>query len=291
MIILNYIEFREKQNIKSTTIKSELLVINQFENFLNNKYKSKIEYTHISSKDVHEYLDQQKKINKLITVNKKIIYLKIWFNYLWITKQITYDYVCKIPLYKITEEKTTTIQLTYKELQNSLIHVARANIPIVTKLIYIFYLKGIQPRDIFNIKISNITEIDNKIIISDLASNNKIIHLIFDDPIEVNLINESIERAIFGNTDYIFNSKKRGDNDLSQIIQENISEHIVTLNEILGFKLTYKLCKTLYIEYLFVEKKMRIENIAATLATSILSVTHYLNNLIDLNKTNRYNII
>lgn len=286
---MNYVEYRKTKGRSITSINSEIITIDQLNNFLNLKYKKKIEAFEIKPQDIHDFLNQQIKINKPNTVNKKIVYLRAWFNYLWETKQITYDFMCKIPFFEV-EEKEIDKTMCYEELVNNIKKIAQSNAHIIAKLIYIFFIRGLQPRDIYNIKLNNIHDLDNKIKVEGIAINKKAYSITFETEVEMNLIRQGIERAVFGNTEYLFNSRIAKSHELNKLIQENTSVYIAKINEILDIKFTHSMCKSSYIYYLFTKKNKRIEEIALILSTTIVSVTAYLNKSIDLNKKNDYNV-
>ncbi|GEL05543.1 recombinase XerC [Rummeliibacillus stabekisii] len=287
-MLFGFEEYRLKQNIKPTTLKYEIMCIKQLIAYLNSLYKKDIEPSKIKPSDIHSYIEQQLEKNKISTVNRKIGHIKNWFDYLWKSGQISYDFTEKISFIK--EDKIKSIDVNYKYLLDKKVDISAANIPITAKLIYILYLKGLRPRDIYEITTNDFKDTGNSFILNIETLAGYEANIVFSDPTEIGILLSGIERAIFRDVPYILSSKdKRGYYDkFNQDSHSNYIEHIV---KIIGCSFSSGPIRHAYIKYLFSEEKKSVEEISKIVGTSISNIGLVLKKPIESHNEGLYNVV
>ncbi|MGF9975505.1 site-specific integrase [Viridibacillus arvi] len=288
-MLSDFEKYRLEANIKPTTLKYELMVINQLIAYLNTLHKKSVEPYEIKPSEIHDFIDQQRKTNKISTVNRKIGHIKNWFDYLWRSKQITYDFMEKFEFIK-DETKTNSIHVNYKMLLDKRKIIAAANIPITAKLLYIFYLKGLRPRDIFEITINDFKDKGSTFELNIETISGYDAHIVFDNPVDVGIILSAIERAVFRNIPYILSSKNsKGYYDkFNQDSNSNYIEHIVNL---IGVQFSSGTIRQAYINHLYDVENKSVEEIAMCVGTSLSNIALALKKSVVSTEEQRYNII
>lgn len=281
-------QYRLKQNIKPTTLKYEIIGIKQLLAYLNTTYKKDIEPSEIKPADIRSYIDIQLEKNQVSTVNRKIGHIKNWFDFLWKTGQISYDFMEKIDFIK--EDKIKTIGVNYKYLLNKRQEISAANIPITAKLLYILYLKGLRPRDIYEITIDDFQDQGDTFILNIETIGGCEARIVFSDRTEVGILLSGIERAIFRNVNYLLSSKDKNGyySKFNQDSNSNYIEHIVSITKC---PFSSGPIRHAYIKYLFTEEKKSVEEISKIVGTTISNIGLVLKKPIEYRNEELYNVI
>src|SRR5690606_20009910 len=79
-----YEQYRLDKNISPNTLIHEINLLKAFLAFVNSKYKKRVELHEIRPIDVREFLDGERAKGLMdSTVNRKLSYIRTWFDYLW----------------------------------------------------------------------------------------------------------------------------------------------------------------------------------------------------------------
>lgn len=287
-MLFGFEEYRLKHNIKPTTLKYEIIGINQLLAYLKSTYKKDIEPSEIKPADIHSYIKQELEKNKISTVNRKIGHIKNWFDYLWKSGQISYDFMEKINFIK--EDKVKTIDVNYKYLLDKRKDISAANIPITAKLIYILYLKGLRPRDIYEITIDDFKDCRDTLELNIETISGYETHIVFNNRTEIGILLSGIERAVFRNVPYILSSKDKN-GYYSKFNQDSISNYIEHIVNITSCSFSSGPIRHAYIKYLYSVEKKTVEEISKIVGTSISNVGLVLKKPIEYSNEELYNIV
>lgn len=209
-----YEKYRLDKNISPNTLIHEIKLIRAFLAFVNSKYKKSVELHEIRPIDVREFLDGEREKGLMdSTVNRKLGYIRNWFDYLWETNQIIYDFM---PKFKYSENliihSKAELHVNYAHLLNiKPLLLTDKSLMFVSKLLFIFYMRGIRLRDIVNLKIDDFEDKGDTIHLSFQTLAGTYFHIDFEEPEEVAILLAATERALFRNVPFLFSSRVKGE--------------------------------------------------------------------------------
>jgi len=249
-----YLEYQQKSK---ETVKDYLKTVNMFFRFIDNKYGNNYEMYKVATSDVREFLKNKLDDgNSKTTVNKHLTILKNFFDYLWKIEKVPIDPIAKLKHFKHQTERPNLI--TYEALLKLLPDVLKnVNYTNLRKSIYILAIYGLNISD-FHFKKGDVLDKGDSV---EIILKNR-------PPIELNERRAEIflsyyNESIFNGTDYVFVTKKM---DQTFVPIEVMSVHY-HLNEIsedysLPSKLSPNVIRHSFTYYLFMEKRMTVEQVA-----------------------------
>lgn len=260
--------YRIKNNISPNTYVNEVKLIQSFLKFVENFYEKPVAPHEIRPIDVRNFLDnERRKPIKDSTVNRKLIYIRIWFNYMWETNQIPLDFMEKFKYDKLdTTPKSKIITLNYAKLLEKRSELySRSDVPFYAKLYYLFDLRGMRRRDSFGVTTSDIKDQGNELIVY-VETKDGTATFTITDPLEMSILLQAIEKAIFRDTKFLFSKKKEG-----FYIQETSSSyefnHAIT--KVVGEPLNSELLRFAYVHYCHLHEQLKLEVIQGLLGTTL----------------------
>lgn len=246
-----FIKHIEKKGYSKETIQSYEKIVNQFFIYIQSVYPENKDPIHISASDIKNYLETQLiKEKSVSTINKELAILKTMFNYLWEINKIPIDPAVKIKRYASNDKPA--IDLPLSELLELLEKVlANPDYPSVRKSIFLLATKGLKTSE-FRFKKEDVKEYPEleKIVIQ---LHNRQIDLTGK---EASYFQEYFYESVFNGSDYVFITKKHGEemgrpievmsilNHLRAIAKDYLNDHhtitLVGIRRAIAFDLYIK---------------------------------------------------
>lgn len=263
-----YEKYRLNNNISPKTVVNEVSLIRTFLKFVDNFYGKSVAPHEIRPTDVRNFLDNERR--KPITdstINRKLVYIRVWFNFMWEIGKIPFDFMEKFKYEGLdTTPKSHVINLNYRELLEKKNDVfLNPEVLLTAKLLFLFDLRGIRRRDTLSVTINDIKDQGNECTVY-VETREEIATFQVKDPAEISVLLQGIERAVFRGTEYLFSTKKNG-----IYVQESTSSTTVTNNAItkaIGFPVYSEIVRYAYVHYLHIDQKLKIEEIEELLGAS-----------------------
>jgi integrase/recombinase XerD len=265
-----YENHRLKNHISPNSIVNEVSLIRSFLKFVEDYYDKSVAPHEIRPIDVRNFLDnERRKPIKDSTVNRKLIYIRVWFNYMWEIEKIPVDFMEKFKYEGLdTTPRSRVITLNYAELLEKKNDVfLNPTVLLTAKLLFLFDMRGMRRRDTLQVTIKDIIDTGDEYTVhvetKDGSANFKV-----TDPGETSVLLQGIERAIFRNTKYLFAVKKK---ETDEYVQETLSSTTITNNAItkaIGYPVYSEILRYSYVHYLHIEKELKLEEIEELLGAT-----------------------
>lgn len=286
-------EYRLSQGKSPKTVYVEVHLIRELIAFLNNKYKKKIEPREILPADIREFLFSQKAERNLknTTLKRKIYTIKQWYKYLWEINEIENDFMPKFRLLeelnKQLEPKEKIDPEYYEYLLSKKKDLLCSNhIRLYAKMLFILYLRGFRVRDIVQITLDDITDVNDKFIVQITKKNGYIQKAVFEDD-EIPIFLSCIERAVFRGTSYLLSSKV--DNEYIPLQLGSFKDYLISLKKFLGVPFRSEQIRLAYVHYLYTKQGLRVEDIQEILGLSFSSCSLTINEALERVTKKEYN--
>lgn len=263
-----YEQYRIKNNISPHTIVNEVSLIRSFLKFVDDFYGKSVAPHEIRPIDVRNFLNnERKKPIKDSTVNRKLTYIRGWFNYMWEINKIPVDFMEKFKYEKLDiTPRSHIITLNYAELLEKKEEIyLSSEIILNAKLLFLFDMRGIRRRDTLGVTVKDIKDQGNELVVYVETRDDTAIFKV-TEPTEISVLLQGIERAIFRDTPYLFSTKKE-----NVYVQETKSSTTVTNNaiaKVIGFPLYSEVVRFSYVHYLHIHKQVEFEEIKQLLGTT-----------------------
>ncbi|MEK5209864.1 site-specific integrase [Psychrobacillus sp. FSL H8-0510] len=272
-----YEKYRLAKGISDKTTVIEVSLIKNFLAYVNGVYKKTVAPHEIRPKDVHNFLDAEREKNiSDSTINRKLVYLRNWFNFMWEEGKVPVDFMPKLNYQKKLDlkPKSSIINLNYMELLEKRADVLTSEIPLAAKLFYIFDLRGIRRRDSIRIKLEDIIDYGNYLTVTINTSFEQSVTLELSNDEEIAVLLQAIEKATFRDVEYIFSKKEKDKFVPITVSSENYCND--ALAKVLGYPLKSEHVRFSYVHYLYVHENKKIEEIQQCLGTNIGTTTSIL---------------
>lgn len=268
-----YEVYRLSKGISPKTTIIEVRLLHELLAFVNNKYKRKLEPREIKPIDIREFLSMQKEQLGLkdATVNRKLITIKNWFDYLWQIGKIEIDFMPKFTLPDKLELNKEKIEVNYEYLLSKQSEILQApQILMYGKMLFLLYMRGFRVRDIVRITLEQIDDRGDSIIIQIEKSNGCNQRAQFENE-EMGVILSCMERAIFRGTPYLLSSKVN--DEFVPLQLGSFKDYLNSIKEHLGIPFRSEQIRLAYTHYLYTKKGLRAEDLQDILGLSLTSVT------------------
>lgn len=272
-----YEQYRLEKGISPKTVVIEVSLIRGFLSYVNETYKKTVAPHEIRPIDVRNFLDiQRSKTTTDATVNRKLVYLRKWFNYMWEQGKIPVDFMPKLKYQEKLNLKINpeNITLNYSELLEKKSHIYSSNIPFIAKLFFLFDLRGIRRRDAIKISIDDIEDNGEQMIVIINTGNNDQALFTVNEPCEISILLQAIEQATFRDTKYLFSKKEKDVYVPYSISSETYLNDAIA--KVLGYPLKSELVRFAYVHYLYKFENKKIEEIQKLLGANIATTTSIL---------------
>lgn len=270
-----YEKYRLKNGISPNTVVHEVQLIRALFAFLRKTYKKTVEPHEIRPSDIQKFLQEQHETGiKDSTLNRKLIYIRQWFDYMWQIGRIPVDFMPKFKLNQKLDLTPADIEVNYKELLEKKDSVLAADkLTLNAKLLFIFYMRGLRLRDMAAIEVDDIEKDGDALVLLLEKKDGYAIRLAFSGS-EIAIIQEGIERAVFRDTPYLLSSKvKEG---YSTFKMGSLSDYTDALSEFLGVPVRSGDIRFAYVYHLYAVERKNLEEIQETLGVSLDSASRML---------------
>lgn len=270
-----YEKYRLKNGISPNTVVHEVQLIHSLLAFLARSYKKSVEPHEIRPVDIQNFLHEQRATGiKDSTLNRKIIFIRQWFDYMWRIGRIPVDFM---PKFKFSEKLDLTppdIHLDYSQLlakKNAVLDTDQLSLN--AKILYILYLRGLRLRDMATIDIANFEDKGHKLTLSFEKKDGYMSRIDFTGK-EIAVLLEGIERAVFRGTPYLLSSKVN--NEFTMFQMGSLSDYTEALSSFIGLPMRSGDIRFAYVHYLYSEEQKNLEEIQEILGVSLDSASRIL---------------
>ncbi|MDD1505867.1 hypothetical protein PVA17_24440 [Lysinibacillus sp. CNPSo 3705] len=273
----------EKSDKSKNTLKFEVIVIKQFLSFVSLKYKKSKEPHEFTSEDVQDFLTKENESWTDHTIYRKQGHLKRFFDYLWETNQISYDFMEKFNYFSNKKEKSkfkfiqSEINYTYEKMLENKTKILTSDLADNSKLLTVLYMKGIQLIDMYNLTIDNFDTSQLDLIeLTYTSKYNVETKIPFTDPLDIDVLRRAIEKAIFKGTDYLISVRsKTVQGEYVQTKPISSRTYINYINDFIEMPFRSDEIRVTYVQYLLEQGKSTSE-ISQLIGRTESSVIHLL---------------
>lgn len=280
-----YEKFRLDNGISPNTVVHEVQLIRSLFAFLRHTYKKPVEPHDIRPADIQQFLmDQHLAGIKDSTLNRKLIYIRRWFDYMWQIGLIPNDFMPKFKFSRKLDLTPADIHMNYEELLKKKDAVLDADrLSLNAKVLYLLYLRGLRLRDMVDIDVDNFDDRNGKLYLAVDKKDGYQCRMEFTDK-EVPIMLDAIERAIFRGTPYLLSSKVK--NEYTMFQMGSLSDYTEALSSFVGMPIRSGDIRFAYVHYLYSVEHKNLEEIQETLGVSLDSASRMLkDSLVRLKKT------
>lgn len=270
-----YEKYRLENGISPNTVVHEVQLIHSLLAFVSRQYKKNVEPHEIRPADIQNFLQEQRATGiKDSTLNRKIIFIRQWFDYMWRIGRIPVDFM---PKFKFSEKLDLTppdIHLDYgKLLEKKEAVLDTGQLSLNAKILYILYLRGLRLRDMASIDISNFEDKGHKLSLTFEKKDGYMCRIDFTGK-EIPVLLEGIERAVFRGTPYLLSSKVN--NEFTSFQMGSLSDYTEALSAFIGMPMRSGDIRFAYVHYLYSEEQKNLEEIQEILGVSLDSASRIL---------------
>jgi integrase/recombinase XerD len=270
-----YEKYRLDNGISPNTVVHEVQLVHSLLAFLARHYKRTVEPHEIRPSDIQNFLhEQREKGIKDSTLNRKIIFIRQWFDYMWRIGRIPVDFM---PKFKYSEKLDLTppdIHLDYSLLLDKKGAVLDTDqLSLNAKILYILYLRGLRLRDMAAINIGDFEDKGHKLTLSFEKKDGYMSRIDFTGK-EISVLLEGIERAVFRGTPYLLSSKVN--NVYTMFQMGSLSDYTEALSSFTGVAMRSGDIRFAYVHYLYSEEQKNLEEIQEILGVSLDSASRIL---------------
>ncbi len=270
-----YEKYRLDNGISPNTVVHEVQLIRALFAFLRKTYKKSVEPHEIRPSDIQTFLKEQKEAGiKDSTLNRKLIYIRRWFDYMWQIGKIPNDFMPKFKLNHKLDLKPHDIEVDYEHLLEKKQDVLQSpKLPLNAKLLYVFYLRGLRLRDMVAIDIDNFVDAAEGLQL-DVEKKDGFHCTLSFDKYEAAIMEQGIERAILRGTSFILSSKVK--DQYTNFQMGSLSDYTEALSEFVGAPMRSGDIRFAYVHYLYAVEHKNLEEIQEILGVSIESASRIL---------------
>lgn len=270
-----YEKYRLKNGISPNTVVHEVQLIRALFAFLRNTYKKPVEPHEIRPIDIQKFLQQQHETGiKDSTLNRKLIYIRQWYDYMWQIGKIPVDFM---PKFKFSEKLDLTpadIHVNYGELLEKKDSVLESSqLSLNAKILFILYMRGLRLRDMAAIEVDDFEDLDDGLLLPLEKKDGYVCQLRFKDK-EIPVLTEGIERAVFRNTPYLLSSKVK--DGYSMFKMGSLSDYTEALTSFLGVPIRSGDLRFAYVHHMYTVEHKNLEEIQETMGVSLDSASRML---------------
>ena len=208
-MLYGYEEYRLKEGISPGTLVTEMELLKSFVRFVNLRNDKQLEPYEIKPADVRAFLDQEKaKGLKASTVKRKLSHIRQYFHYLWKVGKVPVDFMPKFE-YELVSEKPTA-NLFYGEFAKEKKKVLQhRTLMLNAKIYFLFAMAGFRMREIERLQSRYFRDLGDRVEMNFVTSEDVFWQLTFEEPTEIAVIVQAMERAVFREHDYLVASDKK----------------------------------------------------------------------------------
>jgi integrase/recombinase XerD len=270
-----YEKYRLEKGISPNTVVHEVQLIRALFAYLRKTYKKQVEPHEIRPVDIQKFLQQQHETGiKDSTLNRKLIYIRQWFDYMWQIGRIPVDFM---PKFKFAEKLDLTppdIHMDYEALLAKKDAVLESDqLSLTAKILFLLYMRGLRLRDMIAIEIDNFEDKGQALSLVVEKKDGYVCELEFTGQ-EIPVLQEGIDRAIFRETTYLLSSKVKNQYTVFQL--GSLSDYTEALTAFVGMPMRSGDIRFAYVHYLYSVEHKNLEDIQRILGVSLDSASRIL---------------
>ncbi|RNF41123.1 site-specific integrase [Planococcus salinus] len=281
-----YEKYRLKNGISPNTVVHEVQLIRSLFAFLRRTYDKKVEPHEIRPTDIQRFLQEQRDLGlKDSTLNRKLIYIRRWFDYMWQIGRIPVDFMPKFKFSEKLDLSVPDIEMDYEELLAKKDAVLEADqLALNAKILYLLYLRGLRLRDMATLDIHNFEDKGDALLLTVEKKDGFVCILEFTGK-EIPVMQEAIERAVFRGTSFLLSSKVK--DEYTSFQMGSLSDYTEALSAFLGMPVRSGDIRFAYVHYLYAVQHKNLEEIQQILGVSIDSASRMLKDSLTRIKTKK----
>lgn len=289
-MLYGYKEYRLSIGKSEKTVMPEVQMLQSLFAYLHTIYKRTIEPHEIRPQDIRNYLDDQRKLGlQDSTVNRKLVFIRNFFNYLWETNKIPIDFMPKFKYSDQLNLQSKEIHLDYERLLvKRTMFLTNSRYPLTAKLAFVFYLRGLRVKDLQELTVDHIKDNGNELVLTYETYKGLLATYHFTDTDEIAVLLAATERAVFRNVPYLLSSKVKG--VYTQFQSSSMSDYIEVISEYLGHPFRSEEIRFAYVKYLYTIEKLTIEEIQGRMGITFETTTRILKEALERVKLVDYNV-
>lgn len=208
-MLYGYEEYRLKAGISPGTLVTELELLKSFVSYVNVRNNKQLEPYEIKPDDVRGFLDQEKGKGLMAsTLKRKLSHIRQYFHYLWKVGKVPVDFMPKFE-YELVVEKPIA-KLLYAEFQEEKQKVLQhPTLMLNAKLYFLFAMAGFRMREIERLQSKHFRDLGDRVEMNFVTLEDVYWRLVFENPLEVAVLVQAMERALFREHDYLVASDKK----------------------------------------------------------------------------------
>lgn len=270
-----YEKYRLKNGISPNTVIHEVQLIHALFAYLKKTYKKPVEPHEIRPSDIQKFLQQQHETGiKDSTLNRKLIHIRQWFDYMWQIGKIPVDFMPKFKLAQKLDLTPADIHINYEDLLAKKDAVLESNqLSLNAKILFLFYMRGLRLRDMAAIEVDDFADHKDAIALTFEKKDGYACQLEFTDK-EIPVLREAMERAVFRNTPFLLSSKNK--DGYSVFKMGSLSDYTEALTDFVGTPIRSGDIRFAYVHYLYAVEHKNLEEIQGILGVSLDSASRML---------------
>ncbi|TWT09204.1 site-specific integrase [Planomicrobium sp. CPCC 101079] len=270
-----YEKYRLDKGISPNTVVHEVQLIRALFAYLRKTYKKQVEPHEIRPSDIQKFLLQQQETGiKDSTLNRKLSYIRQWFDYMWRIGRVPVDFMPKFQFSEKLDLTPADIHLDYEALLAKKPAVLETDeLSLTAKILFLLYMRGLRLRDMIAIEVDNFEDHGDKLTLLVEKKDGFTCHLEFTGQ-EVPVLRDGINRAIFRTTPYLLSSKVKNDYTVFQL--GSLSDYTEALSAFVGVPMRSGNIRFAYVHYLYSVERKNLEDIQRILGVSLDSASRIL---------------
>lgn len=269
-MLYGYEEYRLKAGMSPSTLVTEMELLKSFIRFVSGRHVGQLVPHEIRPADVKAFLDHERaKGLKATTLKRKLSHIRQYFHYLWRIGKVPVDFMTKFEYELVIEKTTATLQ--YKEFANEKQYVLQhPSLMLNAKLYFLFAMAGFRMREIERLQSKHFKDLGDWVEMNFVTSQGVYWHLTFEDPIEVGVLVQALERALFREHDFLVASDKKYG---AEYVRNNMKEIYQGLSGILPKPFKTEEVRMAYIYDLYKAQETPFDEMVGLLGITPTSLT------------------
>lgn len=270
-----YEKYRLKNGISPNTVIHEVQLIRALFAYLRKTYKKTVEPHEIRPSDIQKFLQEQHETGiKDSTLNRKLIHIRQWFDYMWQIGKIPVDFMPKFKLAQKLDLTPADIHINYEDLLEKKDAVLESSqLSLNAKILFLLYMRGLRLRDMVAIEIDDFADHGDVMALTFEKKDGYACQLEFTGK-EVPVLRDAVERAAMRSTPYLLSSKTK--DGFSMFKMGSLSDYTEALTDFVGTPIRSGDIRFAYVHYLYAVQHKNLEEIQEVLGVSLDSASRML---------------
>ncbi|AQQ53071.1 tyrosine-type recombinase/integrase [Planococcus lenghuensis] len=270
-----YEKFRLKNGISPNTVVHEVQLIEHLLASVSRYHNGPIEPHEIRPSDIQRFFKEQRdKGLKDNTINRKLVFVRKWFDYMWQIGKIPVDFMPKFKLPEKLDLTPSEIDLDYKELLGRQEEILQSDkLALYAKILFLLYMRGLRVRDMTAIDISRVEDFGYKLRLTVDKKDGYTRPLDFMGS-EIPIIQKGIDLAHERGTPFLLASKVK--DNYTEFQMGSLSDYTDALAELLGRPIRSGDIRFAYVRHLYAEEGKNVEEIQEALGITLESAARIL---------------